>query len=197
MPTIIHTLGENKSNWKMLQEMYEGGFLHGGCYIFARALHRGLGWPLVGLFVKKEGLKDHIDHAGVRSPDGRIFDARGFVSDEEFGMLFTSPPFDIREVKEDDLREQQLAVVIEYKIQCARDVAEILWPELPWKETRLSKIVTFADELEALCRKHKLWIRAPFPAQVPILAKGEDDEGGYELHPTIDGHGYLINCYLR
>jgi hypothetical protein len=135
-----------------------------------------------------------IDHAGVRSPDGRIFDIRGFVSEEEFASEYTSPPYDIREVTSDGL--SAFETTQRYAIERARRIAETLWPELPWKDTFASRVVTFADEFEALCRKHKLWIRGPFPTQLPMLSVSEDDEGGYKLRPTVDGFTYTIDRYL-
>ena len=194
MPTIVHKLGEkDPEDWKRLQEMNEGGFLYGECYAFAIALHQGLGWPIVGLYVES-----HADHAGVRSPDGIIFDIRGSLSEEEFGALYAKPPYDIREISEEKLRVGWTCprYTAEYSIQRARRIAEVLWPELPWKETRITKIIAFADELEALCRKHKFWIRATVPASPPPLATEEGAEGGYRLRPTIDGITYTIDRYL-
>lgn len=194
MPTIIHMVGEkDQEEWERLHDMYQYIFLHGECFSFALALHRGLDWPLIAL------MKDEkILHAAVRNPDGRIHDVRGFVSEEEFGKPFLGArkDFIIREIDTSAL--DAVEPTHEHTIQCARNAAEILWPKLPWKETRISKIAAFADEFEALCRKHKLWIRAPFldPTIAPPLAFGEGDEGGYELFPTIDGFSYTINRYL-
>jgi len=193
MTTVVRKLKKRKDGkleWQRLRDLYEGMFLHGSCYIFAIALHEGLGWPLVGLFVKKNGV-ELIDHAGVRSPDGRIFDVRGFVSEEEFGGPYTNPPYDMREVSKEDLNRS------EHFIRRARHIAEILHPELPWKETYVSGVTVFADELEALCRKHNKWIRSPIAAHAPQLQEGNGNETGYELLPTIDGLGYIINCRIK
>lgn len=196
MPTIIRKLKkkDGKLEWRRLRETYEYIFLHGSCYAFAIALYEELGWPIVGLFVRKGGM-EIIDHTGVQDLDGRIFDVRGFVSEEEFGSLYTYPPYDIRKVAVEDL--SVTAPVGEYSIRRARQIAEILYPELPWRETRASRVQVFADELEALCRKHNKWIRSPIAAHAPLLQEGDGSETGYELLPTLDGLGYTINCYLR
>ena len=191
MSTIIHKL--RSRDWARLHEIHKTPFLHGNCYAFALALHEGLGWPMVGLILKKRDI-EVVEHAGVRSPDGRIFDIRGFVSEEEFVELYTSPPYDIQEVTVEDLNVT--AHISEYSIRRARGVAEILWPELPWKKTYVSEVLTFANELEALCRKHNKWIRSPEPAPPPQLQEGDGSEGGYTLRPTIDGFGYTINCRI-
>lgn len=195
MPTTVHSWQERSRDLKRLQETYTGGFLHGGCYVFALALHQGLGWPMVGLIRNERG-HDRIRHAAVRNPDGRLFDIRGYITEEEIGTPFSyEPPYDLREITIADLEAN--AHTQSYSIKRARNIAEILWPELPWREKRISKVTAFADELEALCRKHKFWIRAPVPAQAPILTQEEGDESGYVLRPTFDGLSYTINRRLR
>jgi len=198
MPTIVRKLKkkDGKLEWQKLREIYEGLYLRGSCYAFAIALNEGLGWPIVGLFVKRIEM-ELIDHAGVRAPDGKIFDVRGFISEEEFGNLYTGPPYDLREITREHLDATSAAGVGEYSLKRARQIAEILYPELPWRETRASLVTAFADELEALCRKHNKWIRSPLAVHAPQLQEGDGSEGGYELLPTLDGLGYTINCYLR
>ncbi len=197
MPTIVHKLGEeNKRDWGMLHDAYIGGFLHGDCYAFAIALHQGLGWQIVGLIRNEQG-RDRIRHVAVRNPDGRLFDIRGYIEDEEMGTPFSyEPPHDIRDVAVSDLEAE--AHTQPYTIERARRVAETLWPELPWKETFASRVVAYADEIEAISRKHGFWIYAPLPNpnSAPPLAIGEGDEGGYDLRPTIGGFNYLISRYL-
>lgn len=198
MPTIVRKL--EAEDWERLHEMHLDGFLHGRCYDFARALHRGLDWPLVGLFFKGECGGDHMDHVGVRNPDWRIFDIRGFVSEDEFGKPYKHPPYHVREIPEDYLHEPRRPKdVCEYAIARARRVAEALWPELPWRgKTFASRMIAYVDEIESVSRKHGFWIRAPLPNpnSAPPLAIGEGDEGGYELRPTINGHTFLVSRYL-
>lgn len=189
MPTILHKLEQNPEDHEMLHDMYRGVFLEGECYAFAMALNQGLAWPMIGLM---KG--DVIWHAGVRAPDGRIHDVRGFLTEEEFGGHFLSPPFNIREIVSDELYATR--PIHDYTIKKARQLAEVLWPDLPWIESNVSKVKAFADELETLCRKHQLWICGSVPADPPRLFTGCGDEGGYEIHPTIDGLAHTITRYL-
>lgn len=107
------------------------------------------------------------------------------------------PPYDLREVAVADLvREGEPDYTRAHSVHVARRFAEAIWPELPWKESFAKRVVAFADELEALCRKHKLWIRASVPATAPLIALGEDDEGGYQLRPTVDGMTFTIDRYF-
>jgi hypothetical protein len=193
MTTIVHTLG--KRNWKGLHEIYENGYLHGGCYEFAIALHQGLGWPLVGLFIQKYEAEWKIEHAGVRTPDGKVFDIRGPISEKTFGEPYTCPPYDVREITIADLTAP--APVSEHAIQKARCLGEMLWPGLPWRNSYLSELVAIVDELEAFSRKHNKWIRTP-PGTIspPQLQEGDGSEGGYDLRPMINGSGYTINCRI-
>ncbi len=189
MTTILHKLEQNPEDHELLRSLFRSTYLDGECYAFAIALHRGLNWPIVGLM---KG--DVVWHAGVRSPDDRVHDIRGFLTEDEFGGHFLSPPFTFHNVSESDL----LAIrpVHDYTIKHARRLAEVLWPDLPWIESTASKITAFTDELEALCRKHGLWIRGAVPANPPRLFIGGGDEGGYEVRPTIDGIAYTIDQYL-
>lgn len=57
-------------------------FRYGACYPMAFVLHAKLGWPIEGIIADR-GLGDHMVHAYAVSPDGRPFDAGGFVEREE------------------------------------------------------------------------------------------------------------------
>lgn len=190
MPTVVHTLDEDRGDTEFLTFRFQLPYLEGECYAFAIALNQGLGWPLVGLM---KG--DEIRHAGVRAPDGRIYDARGPLSEEAFGDYFMPSPHIIREITETDLRTTR--PIADFSVQQARQFAEVAWPELPWHESLASRIEAFADDLEALSRKHGFWIGGPVPASLPLILPGEGDEGGYELRLTVDGMRYTINRYLR
>ncbi|MBP9668952.1 MAG: hypothetical protein KBE09_01545 [Candidatus Pacebacteria bacterium] len=189
MPTIIATLKKNPEDHALLHDMYRHVYLNGECYAFAIALNDGLGWPMVGLM---KG--DVIWHAGVRAPDGRIHDVRGFLSEETFASYFLSPPFVLRTIDETMMRNTRK--IDEHTIRYARHLAETLWPELPWKETYAMKVHAFAEELEALSRKHGFWITGSVPAQAPRLYKECGDEGGYRVCPTSDGLAYTVRRYL-
>lgn len=140
-----------------LRRMWEGLYLSGCCYHLAEALHRGLDWPIVGI-VHEDG---RIPHAGVRAPDGRLFDIRGHVTPEEFSAPFAlTEAFELRHITSEDIlgsvRPDEPAC--ERGIRQARALAELLWPELPWRESSFAPMLAFTRELEALCRRHDYWI---------------------------------------
>ena len=194
MPTMIKTLDGEAA--QCMRGIAESGFLDGECYAFAIALSRGLGWPIVGLYPTEASTIPR--HAAVYGPDKRIHDVRGPLGQRstEFGAPFgIAPPYYLRPMSEDDLRN--VRPVVEHTIRLARRIAEHLWPHLPWIESEAQRARAFADELEVLSRKHRLWIRGMAPAMLPLLAKGEDDEGGYVLKPTDDGMTFTIDRYLR
>lgn len=178
----------------------EGVFLRGSCYAFAIALHRGLGWPLVGMvkdfFDGVETFGDAVWHAGVRDPKGNLWDVRGIVKEEDFGDPFgAEPPYVLKSVTEKELKENK--AVGENEIYFAAKIAQALWPGLPWKKDTLKgRVAAFAEDLERISRKHKIWIRGAFPATLPVLAEGVGDEKGYKLELTDDGMSYTINREL-
>jgi hypothetical protein len=189
MATVLYTLDQTPEDKELLHDMYRGIFLHGECYAFAIALHQGLGWPMVGLM---KG--DTIWHAGVRAPDAHIHDIRGQLTEDQFGRGFLSPPHSIRLITEEELYATR--PVDEFSIKKARQLAEVLWPALPWMESQSMKVKAFADELENLSRKHGLWICGSVPADPPRLFSGYGDEGGYAIRPTQDGLTHTICRYL-
>ena len=72
--------------------------------------------------------------------------------------------------------------------------AQLVWPELSWKQvTGQEKIIAFANELETLSRKYKLWICGTASTMLPVIFEGHDDEVGYEIRPSIDGNAFTIN----
>ncbi len=195
MPTIIHKLLEqDEESWEALHEECLTMYLDGACYAFATALHQGLGWPIVGLMNGEV-----IRHAAVQSPDGRLHDVRGFISEEQFGSPFGfAPPYTLRAISMDNLRRDEEPEEVRLNaVRRARRTAEILWPELPWQKSFTARVSAFADELEILSKKHGLWIRAAVPGARPLLAVSGYDEGGYELSPTHDGLTFTIDRYFR
>ena len=191
MPTRIEKL--DRESIEVLHDMSVSVYLDGECYAFAIALHEGLGWPIIGLMNGSE-----IRHAAVRSPDGRLHDVRGVVSEKEFGKPFgLSSLCRLREVTVKDLRRLgESEEVRRRSVAMARKMAEAMWPELPWKDSVVQRTRVFCDELEALCRKYRLWIRSPYPAAKPMLAVGQGDEGGYEICPTVDGLTFTVDRYF-
>jgi hypothetical protein len=187
--TIILNLDSSSEDYKILHNLVCRVFLEGECYAFAIALNRGLGWPMVGLM--KENV---IWHAGVRVPDGRIRDARGILTEYKFGIHFMPQPFNIREITTDELYATR--PVEESFIKDARQFAEVLWPDLPWVESHTTKLKEFADELEALSRKHGLWICGGVPGNPPRLFTEKGGEGGYVVGLTMDGQARTVDRYL-
>ena len=165
--------------------------IHGQCYYFALALHRGLEWTLVGLM---EG--ETVVHAGVRSPEGKFWDGRGEISVDEFVRPFTrDDSWVISEVTEVMLVRK---IVQEHLVEYFQKKAQGVWPELPWKTTSCQEqISSFADELEALSRKHGLWIYGSIPTMLPMVAEGYGDEAGYEITMQANGDSYTINRVFR
>lgn len=64
----------------------EDDFTVGDCGILARELYRKTGWPLVLASSKSAEKIEDIDwdHMAVRAPDGRIVDAVGMSTEEDF-----------------------------------------------------------------------------------------------------------------
>lgn len=190
MPTIVKEL--QKRDAEYLHATAEGIFLDGECYAFAIALHHNTGWPIVGLM---QG--DVIRHAGVRCPDGRLYDVRGPVLEEEFGLpFFVSPPYELRQITEADLYSTR--EIKQMAIDLASRMAQSLWPDLPWKvDSSQKRVLAFLNDLEEISRRHGIWIRSAVPGSPPLLSHQEGSEGGYVLSPTINALTYTIDRYFR
>lgn len=175
---------------ELARNMLLDNCLDGQCYELAVALHRRAGLPLVGLWSATASGDDGVPgtwrHAAVRWGDG-YFDARGPVTEEEFGRPFReSTPWDVRDITEADL----LAVrpIRDNDVEAAAKFAQMGWPDLPWNETSFqSRMASFLLDLEALSRQHGIWVRSPYPAAAPMLAEGDDDEAGYAARLTSNG----------
>jgi hypothetical protein len=87
--------------------------------------------------------------------------------------------------------------VPENTIEQAREYAEKLWPQYPWMESQLMQAKAFVDELEKLSRKYGFWIRAPYPAQKPVLCKAFGQETGYSLEHGLIGESFLVDRSLE
>ena len=186
---IVYLEGEDR---EFLAGMGLGAYLDGACYVFAVALHRGLGWPLVGLM---EG--SVIRHALVRQPDGQLRDVRGVVSSEELGEPFgLKPPYQLRDVNEADFLETIYGPIPGGPLDFAQKLAEALWPDLPWRFSRHKHLKEFADGLEELSRRTGIWIRGPVPACHPVLAEGVGDEVGYVVQQMTTGLSFTIDRKL-
>jgi hypothetical protein len=183
------------SQRKIVLEMCEAMFLHGLSYEFAIALHQGLGWPMVGLMENCV-----VSHAAVRM-DGLVRDARGIfdfdVPEERkaFGKPFSYElPYILSPITIEDLRA--FRPMKSTFIHRARIIAEVLWPQLPWEDSYISKVRAFGEALEDVSRRHGIWLRAPFPIAAPLLSLQVGDEGGYEFNLTEDGSALSMNRYL-
>ena len=179
------------SSLEIIREILRGS-IFGQCYPFAIAMHRELGWPIVGI---KRG--EDIVHVGVRSPEWDIWDGRGKVSETEFVSPFAHGEVSLTEdIEEDDLFSRQ--DISDYMIESFTMKIQSLWPYLPWlQKTCEKKTIEFARRLEKLSRKYKIWILAPFAAALPVLSEGMDDEAGYELKLMPDGVTFTINRVLE
>jgi hypothetical protein len=105
----------------------------------------------------------------------------------------------IRDIAESELSRESQGETEDVRFHLtrgARKMAELLFPDLPWKDSEVLKIKAFVDELEALSRKHKRWIIGTVPGTLPLITDGEDDEGGYELGQTANGAMVTINRYF-
>jgi hypothetical protein len=192
MPTRVFALDEESR--KHLHALLMNIFLDGECYAFATALHEGLGWPLMGI-VGTDGV---VYHAAVQAPDGRFFDARGYVSLRDFSTPFSLPRQTLVQpvTLEMFTRKGEPAFAREHSVASARRMAEDVWPELPWKDSAAARAMRFCEELEVLSRKHGLWIRSPYPTARPHLAESGADEAGYELRRAEGGFSFTLDRYF-
>lgn len=165
----------NKEERKDLIEFLSAS-IRVSCCEFALALSANLDWPLIGLFDEKE----QIIHVGVRSPQEKIWDGRGEVSEEEFiePFIVRGRNYLIREIDKSEIE----ASASKHFIGMLLEKAQLLWPDLPWKKDKIQdRFVKFAQALEEISRKYGFWISGtgPFPfANVYEEFGGED---GYEL----------------
>ncbi|MBI2642554.1 MAG: hypothetical protein HYW97_01795 [Candidatus Wildermuthbacteria bacterium] len=174
-------------NIQLLYDFCTGVYLDGECYAFAIALQQNLGWPIMGLIHKGT-----IRHALLQRPDGGLFDARGPVKSKDAGKPFEVPhPYDLKPVEEIDLRK--IRPIQELSITRALDIAQRIWPDLPWQNSMHERARRFAEELEALSRKYGVWIYARVPAAQPFLTLAHGDETGYALSTALSGGICVFN----
>lgn len=170
-----------------------GMYLFGNCYPFAAALHRDLGWPLFGLrSVNPTGVR--ISHAFVQKPDGPFWDVRGPVDKALVGELYDISPDNIGPVTLEEL--QKSGPFRKDAVDRASRIAQALWPDLPWHaDIFRSRTRSFLGELETLCRKHHLWMRAAIPAQKIHLYEMDGDEIGFTASLADNGE-YVFDRQL-
>lgn len=194
MTITVETLSQENLAW--LEHMLRVRFLDGECYEFAVALHEGLGWPMYGLVQHRSDKEPVVRHVVLKSPQYGYFDARGAVVSEHMGEIFDMhPPYPLMPVTREDL--ERVRPLNTRSIEFARTRAEILWPNLPWKETRAERVAHFLMALEALCYGYGFWIRAPYVTQLPIIEERVGDEAGYVISPTNFGAGFVFDRKLK
>jgi hypothetical protein len=198
MPTQLRPL--DADTLEFLQRLMTQTYLDGRCYELAIALHRGLGWSLVGLQqrTQEDGVETTcIRHAGVMSPDRWFFDARGRVANEDVDTPFGSNLEYVDFELESDLRSHTRPIE-ELFISQAGKLAMSLWPALPWKkDTYIQSVVTFLNDIEQVCRRHGFWLIAPCGAATwPMIVPAEEADADYELIPNGVG-SYVANPKLK
>lgn len=188
---VINKIIDEQSR-QIIHDHLTGLCLDGYCYAFAIAMHKSLGWQIIGLM---QG--EVIRHAAVIDLDGNIWDCRGKVTTEEFGKPFKIKfPYETRLITEDVLKLVAPSLAEqEIFIESLSKKAQMVWPDLPWNsDTLVVRMRTFAKELEALSRKHGLWIYGNFPTALPSIAEEDGEEKGYTLETVLGG--YMINRSL-
>ena len=148
---------------------------------FAIALHRALGWKIVGVL---DG--DKLVHAGLLDEgENCLFDARGRV-----GGGFCADT--LKDMTESEL--YTLKPTSEAEIGEALQRAKVLWPTLPWKEGEpADRHVAFLRELEELSRKHNVWVTPIHAVTPPLVSESEGTEMGYDLRALWTGK-YSFVC---
>jgi len=192
--TIIHQVLEGEDR-EILHNMLVSRCLDGQCYEFAIALNRLTSWSLWALSSSEYAIR----HVLVRDAEGVLWDVRGPLRDRiEIGRPFgVREPYDLYEVTLDDIL--RVRRVSDDAIESCTHVIEVLWPSVARTGSRLHRQEAFIRELEALSRKHNIWIRAPTEAQHlwPFLSEAFGEEVGYTIAPSMDANAYMINRRLR
>jgi len=176
---------------KELQIMMEEQCLDGECYTFAIALSRGLGWSIIGLMKKKNVVR----HVVLIDHNGKYWDARGPITEDEIGEPFgILPPYNFKPIAEEDIISNR--PVSEIDIDSISKKAQAIWPDLPWRKNTLKpRAIAFAADLERISKKHKLWVCGSIQRSLPMITEGEEDEVGYVIRINLDG-SYTINCVI-
>ena len=171
---------------------YLSNYLHGGCFIFALAMHRSFGLPLVCIDDGKR-----IIHAAVQVDENTYRDARGDTATHEFVVVFNAHHDKIRPTSEAELKaisfEANKEELSDKLVENCIRKAESVWPEWPWRNSNLEKLRNFTNELEALCRKHGFWIQEAYPTTAPIVYPEFGGEEGYLLEqlPSFNNQFFL------
>ncbi len=190
MPVEMKILTEKSR--ALLHDLALGAYLDGECYAFAVAVSQGLGWPMLGLMAK-----DVPRHVVLQTPvAGTYFDVRGMLSSEKeaAGPFGLELPLTIKPVTASDLC--RVRPINKFWVARTRRMAEMIWPNLPWKESLSEKVRAFLEGLEQLSTKHGLYIRSMFPTAQPVLSESDSSEAGYVCEPTDDGLAFMFDRKL-
>lgn len=148
-----------------------GMYLHGGCIAFARAAQERTGWPAVSV----DTTAGTFAHVGLRMPDGRVFDARGPLSEADFAGGWMGP------VRPADLDALERAYPYsEFMGRTARTHLHLLFPDFAGSHPDAERLEAFAAELHELCRRHGFHIRPAF-AHGALVYPSYGDEAGYDI----------------
>jgi hypothetical protein len=152
--TIIHLPRKNENGINTFAALRHV-FTHGGCGMFALALHRITGWPVVTL----DTCKDTYLHLGVQSPTGTLWDARGeHPTIASFVSKFTNiVPEALRIVSREEIMTSFHAHL--RNLDNTERLASEMYPELPHQPSSdRQRTIAFVEDVDALSRQHRLWI---------------------------------------
>lgn len=160
-----------------MEQLYEerdgivGLYLHGGCIAFAFAAHRRTGWPAVSV----DTPSGTFAHVGLKTPDGRIFDSRGMLSEQDFAGNWGGP---LKDADLDGLR--QAYPYSEFMGRTADTHLQLLFPDFPGAHPQADRLEAFAKDLHELCQRHGFHLRPAF-AHGMVVYPSYGEETGYDI----------------
>ena len=162
--------------------------LDGECYAFAIAFQRLTGYEIVALSTPEHTYR----HALVRDQQGRLYDARGLVTEEELGAPFgVSESYVLRVVTHEDLR--RIRPIAESSIEWAERLIETHWPELVVTPSRFTQCLEgFLAELEQLTKRYQIYLRGPSEGMPARLFVTGGDPIVYRYRANAFGTGHVL-----
>jgi len=171
MTTTMVPAGEDTA--QTARAVFADRYLGGLCVALAVAIHRRTGWPLIAA----RNVRGELQHAGVRTPEGLCMDVRGEMSEWHFMTPFIASA--VVPVDEGTLLREDPKIG-EEDIADADGRLPSMFPALPGESSRAGRMMAFADDLEAICRKHGIWLRDDGPHGM-VVYEGDGDESGFRL----------------